>query len=82
MVFGRPAADQLNTSLGSCKTSLNLLRLSGFLFFSSRDICHAHVVNEVLTSEAHEEAEQDGIEEAKADGQDILVHHSRHGKNN
>lgn len=38
------------------------------------------LVNEVLTSKAHEEAEEDGVEEAKTDGQNILVYHSRHGE--
>ena len=33
-----------------------------------------------LTSKAHEEAEEDGVEEAKADSQDVLMHHRRHGE--
>lgn len=31
-------------------------------------------------SEAHEEAEEDGVEEAEADRQDVLVHHRGHGE--
>ena len=33
-----------------------------------------------LTSEAHEEAEEDRVEESKADRQDVLMHHRRHGE--
>ena len=34
----------------------------------------------LLTSEAHEQAEEDRVEEAKANGKNIFMNHRRHGE--